>query len=99
MENNLIFDVTQKQPQGVGSRSPIPMKKMLALLLDCLKLPKNLIDLMAGAMLSESYCAFVVIMKGLGIINTIPDWPPEVYRDKRHNFVTAMLASGFALLL
>ena len=64
------------------------MKKMLALLLDCLKLPKNLMDLMTGVMLSESYCAFVVMMKGLGIIDNIPDWLPEVYRDKRHNFET-----------
>ena len=37
------------------------MKKLLALLLDCLKLPKNLIDLMAGAMQSESCYAFMVL--------------------------------------
>ena len=44
---------------------------------------------MGGAILSEAYRAFLIMMASQGII-IMPEWMPPQYRNPRHSFETGM---------
>ena len=65
------------------------MDYCVQLLYSCLRLDNELLKLMSGAILSEVYGAFLIVMASQGIVS-IPNLLPAQYRDPRHRFETGM---------
>ena len=75
--------------QGKAHRATVDMDHCVELLYGCLKLDNELQKLMGGAILSEAYGAFLIMMASHGII-IMPEWMPSQYRNPRHSFETGM---------
>ena len=78
--------------QGKEHRPPVSYDWWVELLQGCLKLDNELLRLMGGAILSEAYGAFLIMMQSRGLI-TLPDWMPSQYRNPSQDFEVALLCA------
>jgi hypothetical protein len=61
----------------------------MALLSTTLELDEGSLNDMGGAIRSEIYCSFILMMRALRIVE-VPEWLPAQYRNQRHCFETGM---------
>ena len=70
---------------GASHCPPIATEWVMDLLRNTLELDEEMLQDMGGAIRSEIFCAALLVMQALRIVE-MPDWLPSQYRNPRHNW-------------